>query len=84
MRVDFKMSGYRAIRTSAGVTAELHVLTEAIAAECNASSNTDGGYVANVSKGRSRSRGSVVTANAAAIEDNARNNTIIRAVGGSR
>lgn len=84
MRVDFKMSGYRAIRTSAGVNAKLRALAESIAAECNASADVDGGYEANVSEGRSRSRGSVVTANAAAIEDNARHNTIIRAAGGAR
>lgn len=83
-RITYNMAGYRAIRKSPGVTARVKELVEGIAADCNASADVDGGYEAKVSQGRGRSRGAVITTNAKAIRDNARNNTIIKQASKSR
>lgn len=84
MRVQFKMSGYRGIRTSPGVAARVKAIADGIADDCNASADVDGGYKAEGSSGRNRARAAVITTNAAAMKDNARNNTIIRAAGRAR
>lgn len=75
-RVRINLQGFKKVRQSDRVEQELKKQTDRIAAECNQSSG--GGYVASVSKGRTRSRGSVVTGNAKAIRDNARNQTLVK------
>ncbi|MBP2211087.1 hypothetical protein JOJ87_001431 [Rhodococcus ruber] len=75
-KVTFKMAGFRAVRTSPNVEAELQKQADRIAAEANASSG--GGYVVKTSRGTSRSRAVVVTTDGPSMKDNAKNNTLIR------
>ncbi|ORL15407.1 hypothetical protein [Prescottella equi] len=79
-KITIKPGSFTKILTSSKVEAELEKHANRIAADCN--DDSDGGYVARVSKGKSRSRGAVVTSNGKAVRNNAKNNTLVRKMRG--
>lgn len=77
-KIVWRRPSFREIRTSAPVRAMVQDSVDAIAEACGE------GYEAEVSEGRSRVRGSVVTADFAAMTDNARNNTLLKNIEAGR
>lgn len=72
LTIKFNRSGFTKVRRSAEVQKELHRRAAAIAEACGT------GYVALSGTTRARARAIVMTAGPEAIEDNAKNNTLIR------
>ena len=85
-RVRMNKQGFEKILRHAKVEEILRKHADEIAAYANALDNhkpgEPDGYIAAVKEGKSRSRGSVVTGTQAAKADNAKNNTLIKALGG--
>lgn len=81
MRIDWLgYSGFRALRTSAGA----HALVEAEAEKVLAQAQSGAGrsqFGMKSTSGRNRARAIVFTENAAAAVRNARDNTLVRALG---
>jgi hypothetical protein len=75
MRIDFNIDAFREIRCSPGVEADIRSRTTAVADACGR------GYEATVIIGKSRARGSVITATPRAMRDNSTNNTLVRSLG---
>jgi hypothetical protein len=71
-RIKWRIAGFRELRKSSEVTADLIRRAQRIAAGAGS------GYSASVSLGKNRGRASVFTKDAAAMRDNAKNNTLIR------
>ncbi|MDH6279344.1 hypothetical protein [Prescottella agglutinans] len=80
-KVTYKQGSFTKVRTGSKAEAELAKQANRIAADANESSG--GGYVARVSKGKSRSRAAVIATNGKAIRDNAENNTLVRKMRGA-
>jgi len=78
MRMQWKMRGFKEVRTSDEVEALLRKVIDEMLDDLGE------GYEGDVQTGRSRSRGGVVTASREAREDNARNNTLLRALAAAR
>ena len=78
VRIVWRLAGFREIRTSPGVTADISARVERIEAACGE------GYEGETTSGRNRARGGVFTATAEAMVDNARNNTLVRNLGAGR
>lgn len=78
MKIRWKVAGFRALRTSPGVTRDIAARAEVIAFACGP------GFVARSNTGRNRSRAAVITADARAIRRNARDNTIMRNLNAGR
>lgn len=77
-RIRFRFAAFEEIRRSPEVECVLQREVDSIAGRVG-----PGGYAHGVSSGRSRSRGYVVTTDYEAIRDNAKNHTLLRALGGS-
>lgn len=75
-RLQLNLQSFKKVRKSAGVEAEVRKHTDRVRDEANQSSG--GGYVSRVSPGRTRSRGVVATGDGRSMEDNARNNTLVK------
>lgn len=77
VKIRWRLAGFREIRTLSGVQAELDRRADAIATSAGP------GYVTSTrtSAGRGRARTAVITGDAASIRDNARNHTLVRALG---
>lgn len=71
VRFVWNIAGFSAMRKSAPVEALIRRRCEAIAAACGE------GFVAKVSQGKSRVRGTVITAEPIAMVRNARDNTLL-------
>lgn len=71
VRFVWKVAAFSTMRKSAPVEALIRKRCEAIAAACGE------GFVANISQGKSRVRGSVVTGTPIAMVRNARDNTLL-------
>lgn len=82
MRIDWNVKGFYDLRRSDGVIAELESHAERICDRANAMGK--GTYATGSRQGMMRPQGrwraSVVTADAKAIADNAKNHTLIRAM----
>ena len=78
MRIQWKMKGFKDIRKSPEMEA---VLQKAIDEMLN---ELGDGYEGDVEQGRERARGGVVTASAEAKRENARDNTLLRALAKAR
>lgn len=74
-RVKLNNAGFRALRNSAAVVNDLRSRAERVR---TAAGN---GYVVEGGAGRNRARFVVITAKPSAIRDNAKNNTLIKAMG---
>lgn len=83
MRIDWNVKGFYDLRRSPGVVAELDRHAERVCARANAMGK--GTYATGSRQGRTvkqgRWRASVVTADARAMIDNARHQTLARALG---
>lgn len=79
MRIKWNIKGFEAIRRLPGVEAELQSEVDRVKRATG-----DTGYVGGVEAGKTRSRGYVVTASREARDDNSRNHTLLRALGGGR
>ena len=80
VKIDWNRDAFEEIRRLPTVDGMLAHEVDKIAAQCN---QLVQGYASVVDDGASRSRGSVYTYSAEAIIDNAKNNTLLRAFGGS-
>lgn len=87
----FKMNrqGFRELRNSPGVVADLEDRAERVANSAEmeytpSSWETNEGFIPNVSEGRNRARGSVVTGNPHAARHAAAHNTLVRALEAGR
>lgn len=79
MRLKYKREAFRQLRTTEqGVVQDLQKRTDRVATRAGS------GYQGNVTRGRSRARGGVVTATKRAIRDNARNNTLVKSMDAGR
>ena len=77
-KVKINSAGARAVLKSAGVQADLDARADRIAAAAGS------GYEASTYPWRTRGRSSVITGNGAAMRDNSRNQTLLRAVNAGR
>ena len=77
--IKWRLRGFEELRRTSEVKAELARHAERIAAACGKP-----GYRAVTSEGRTRSRAAVVTTDAESIRDNARNQTLLRAMDSGR
>lgn len=88
VKFKWNLQAFRDLRNSPGVIADLERRANAIAAAANgADRNAEGepdGYVAAAGPGKNRGRATVVTATAPAMADNARHQTLIRALDAGR
>lgn len=77
-RIKWHIKGFKALRKSREVTSDLLRRAKAIQATAGE------GYMASPFTGRTRGRASVITETEEARADNARNNTLIRAIDSGR
>lgn len=77
-RIRFRFAAFEELRREPGVVADLQRRTNAVAAAAGA------GYLPSVQQGDTRARGSVITATSEARLDNARHNTLLRALDAGR
>lgn len=70
-RVKLNLQGFRDLRNSPGVMADLEARAERLADACG------DGYEPGSRQGRNRGRAGVVTATYRAMRDNAKNNTLV-------
>lgn len=73
-RIKWRLPGFRELRLEPGVIADLEERAEAIAAAAG------DGYEASAMAGKNRGRASVITADYAAMRDNAKNQTLLRSL----
>lgn len=78
MRMQWKMKGFKEVRTSQEMEALLQKVIDEMVNDLGE------GYEGDVQTGRTRSRGGVVTASEKAKRENARNNTLLRALAAAR
>ena len=78
VRFVWKMAGFAEMRKSPGIERLIAGKCEAIAAACGE------GFVAKMSTGKGRVRGTVVTATPEAMVRNARDNTLVNNLGAGR
>lgn len=76
-RIKWRNPGFRELRLSPEALEMVEAHADDVAAKAGA------GYEASAVYGKNRARASVITADFEAILDNARNNTLIRALGGT-
>lgn len=74
VKIEWRLKGFEEIRRLPAVKANLKSRADRIAAASGE------GYVAESGEGKSRSRASVITGNIRAMNDNRKNNTILRNV----
>lgn len=79
MKIKWNIHGFEELRRSAGVEAALKAEVEKIKGRAGGAS---AGYAGDVEPGRTRSRGYVVTTTGDAIRREARDHTLLRALGG--
>lgn len=77
-KIKWNVKAFRELRLEPGVIADLEKRAEAVAAAAG------DGYEASAMAGKNRGRASVITANYAAIRDNARNQTLLRSLDAGR
>lgn len=77
VKIKWNRPAFQEIRRSAPVTAELNKLVDDVLGRLSTP-----GYAGGVERGKSRSRGYVVTYDFEAILDNAENHSLIRAASG--
>lgn len=77
-RIKFRLAAFEELRRDRGVVADLQRRTNAVAASAG------DGYEPSVVHGATRVRGSVITATGDARLDNARHNTLLRALDAGR
>lgn len=82
VKIDWSLNAFEQIRHLPEVQQQIGEMTDGIAAAANQS--TGGGYTAVVEDGGDRVRGAVYTESYEAIRDNARNNTLIKALNAGR
>lgn len=73
-RIKWNLPAFRELRLEPGVINDLEERAEAIAAAAG------DGYEASAMAGKNRGRASVITADYAAMRDNARNQTLLRSL----
>lgn len=73
-RIKWRVAGFRELRLEPGVIADLEERAEAVAAAAG------DGYEASAMAGKNRGRASVITADYAAMRDNAKNQTLLRSL----
>lgn len=78
VRMELNRRGFRELRQSAGVRQDIDARTRNIADAAGP------GYKPSTIVGRTRARGSVITADGSAIRDNARHNTLLRSLWAGR
>ncbi len=76
VKIKWSVRAFEELRRASEVEAALSRSADAIAAGCNGSVQDDG-YESSQTRGRTRSRASVITASAEAMADNAAHNTLI-------
>ena len=73
-KIEWRLKGFEEIRRLPGTKAELKSRADSIAAQAGE------GYEALEGEGKTRSRASVVTTSMRAINDNRKNNTLLRSM----
>lgn len=73
-RIKWNVKAFRELRLEPGVIADLGERAEAVASAAGP------GYEASTFEGKNRGRASVITADYAAMRDNARNQTLLRSL----
>jgi hypothetical protein len=77
-RIKWNVKAFRELRLEPGVIADLEARAEAVAAAAGS------GYEASAMAGKNRGRASVITADYAAIRDNAKNQSLLRSLDAGR
>lgn len=89
MKLKINRQGFRELRNSPGVVADLDARAERVADAAMAEydphhGEVNDGFIPNVSEGQNRARSSVVTGNPHAARHNAAHNTLLRALEAGR
>lgn len=88
VRIEFKSGAFYKLRSEPGVRRDIDGRTRRVADAANSSSGLSDGYRASSQQGarrpQGRWRGTVITATAAAIKDNARNHRLLRSLDAGR
>lgn len=83
VRIRWNRSAFEAIRRGPKIDQELKHQADNIAKKANSSAidSAKGGYIAVTGHGKTRDRAAVLTGTQAAKEDNAKNHTLLKALG---